>query len=684
MSLDKKLFKAVATTTTTADAAQGLVLHLDANDEDSIEQGGANDGNTNGTWFDIANHDLNVPLVDKASNLQLHLNASDTTSYSGSGNTWTDISGNTRHGAITGATFDSDIRGYFQFDGSANDFVKISDTALVQSNGTNFTVEAWVRRTQTGTLDYIASQSTDDGNSQNWLLRFNNNNTLAWYIYGSNNYMTTSSTYSANVWYHVVALVESDGTSRIYVDGTLVTSSSSGQSAKTSSYNTFIGNLGDGSNATTGDADIALVRIYNVALTASEVGQNYRAGNFFDYDSIYSTDLVTNLDAANYTSGTWADSAGSNNGTVNGASFDKELGNFFNFDGSNDTITVSATDTAPINFSSETHAIAFWVNFNNLTNDDVVLGKFGGSNTTKSFQIQVSNSNKLTVLERDGGSNHTFETTGTFSTGTWAHFTYVRSASQVILYINGALDSTHSASNAINAGSTQDITIGNQASASVYFDGKLGQVKIYSATLTAAQVAQNYLAKKNDYPNGNHATNNGATFTYSSTPYYFDFGGSSDYFTTNLIKNWASVPWSVEVWFNSDVRADDYLWGITDSSGYGVSVSLRGSGNGYNIFLIGVGNLSAGVYNSGQWYQLVYTSDGTTRKAYLNGSFVNSGTAGIDSRANGKPFTIGRYGNYSAGYYDGKVGLVRVFDKELTASEVTANFDADKATYGLS
>ena len=90
MSLDKKLFKAVATTTTTdADAPQGLVLHLDANDEDSIEQ--------DSQWWkykwhmvDISTHNLNIPF-DKASNLQLHLNASDATSRGGSGTTWTDI-----------------------------------------------------------------------------------------------------------------------------------------------------------------------------------------------------------------------------------------------------------------------------------------------------------------------------------------------------------------------------------------------------------------------------------------------------------------------------------------------------------------------------------------------------------------------------------------------------------------
>ena len=118
MPTNRRIFSQdAAAATGDASSAEGLVLHLDANDEDSIESGGANTGAGSGTWFDIANHDLNVPLVDKASNLKLHLNASDTTSYSGSGD-WKDISGSGIDGTISGATFESDTRGYFHFDGS--------------------------------------------------------------------------------------------------------------------------------------------------------------------------------------------------------------------------------------------------------------------------------------------------------------------------------------------------------------------------------------------------------------------------------------------------------------------------------------------------------------------------------------------------------------------------------------
>ena len=126
------------------DAADGLVLHLDANDEDSIESGGANVGNGSGTWFDISTHNLNVPLADKASNLKLHLNASDTTSYSGSGD-WKDISGSGIDGTINGATFESDTRGYFHFDGT-DDTITLSatDSSPINFSSETHTIEFWV------------------------------------------------------------------------------------------------------------------------------------------------------------------------------------------------------------------------------------------------------------------------------------------------------------------------------------------------------------------------------------------------------------------------------------------------------------------------------------------------------------------------------------------------------------
>jgi hypothetical protein len=60
------------------------------------------------------------PLIDTipTNNLQIHLDATKSSSYPGSGTTWFDISGNNRHGTLNGVTFDS--RGFMEFNNTTN------------------------------------------------------------------------------------------------------------------------------------------------------------------------------------------------------------------------------------------------------------------------------------------------------------------------------------------------------------------------------------------------------------------------------------------------------------------------------------------------------------------------------------------------------------------------------------
>ena len=76
--------------------------------------------------------------------LVLHLDARDTNSYSGSGNTWNDLSGNNYNATISGATFNSSGK-YFYFDGS-NDYINTNKTASQFGiYNTNYTMEAVFR-----------------------------------------------------------------------------------------------------------------------------------------------------------------------------------------------------------------------------------------------------------------------------------------------------------------------------------------------------------------------------------------------------------------------------------------------------------------------------------------------------------------------------------------------------------
>jgi hypothetical protein len=81
-----------------------------------------------------------APVVD--SNLQLWLDAGQTTSYPGSGTTWTDLSGAGRNGTLTnGPTYSDTNGGFIVFDGS-NDFVQCTGSLTV----TAATFVCWIRR----------------------------------------------------------------------------------------------------------------------------------------------------------------------------------------------------------------------------------------------------------------------------------------------------------------------------------------------------------------------------------------------------------------------------------------------------------------------------------------------------------------------------------------------------------
>ena len=682
---EKLIIQEAAAATGDADAAEGLVLHLDANDEDSIESGGANTGAGSGTWFDIANHDLNVPLIDKGSNLVLHLNASDTTSYSGSGTTWTDLSTYGNNGTINNATFASDTRGYFDFEESNGDEnVEITDSSSLDIT-TNITLEAWINE-----------ESVDNYHRLFWkngayaLYRGTN----GWnFLTGSDILVHNSDIPSTSTWYHIAATY--DGAyKKLYINGTLVDTDSETASIPTNNNSLFIG--GDGTAARFFDGKVSSVRIYNVALTGSEVAQNYRAGNTFSYSSIYSTDLITNLDAANYTSGTWDDSVGSHNATIYGASFDKELGNYFDFDGSNDYMQIAASTDFNIG-NTKTFEIWHWLD---ITSDETLLyqGNSTYTSSTLQYHFRINAGNYQMLCYNSSGS---FILTGTSSnyfsatTNSWHHiaitFAGATSGSAVKIYLDGIeMKSTTLSANA-NSGS-HPVSIGRReySSAYSYYNGKMGAIKFHSEVLTPAQVAQNYLAKKNDYPNGFNATISGADFdTNSSSPNenYFDFSGAtSDLITipdNDLFDFTANT--SMEVWLTKGTT-NHHIINKKDGASQ-ESWAFWTNGSAFYFYPYNTSNVAPNIVTSSTlnatWNHVTITVGSSLDfELYLNGSSDATGTVSGTMKTDTATVKIGSYNGGIA--YAGKIAMVKFYAKELSASEVTANYNATKATFGIS
>lgn len=199
--------------------------------------------------------------------LVLCLDAFDKNSYPGTGTTWRDVSGNNNTSTLTnGPTFDSGNGGSIFFDGS-NDYV----LTPVNIDANPSSVGAWFNASiVSGDRGIVL---TDDGG---WDKGFEINNG-AFAIHVGTALAGTGVSASADTWYYGF-LTYTNSSISFYVNGVNVWNYGAGPGASTGST-VEIGrayfNGGAGSRFFQGK--IAQVSIYNRALTASEILQNYNA-----------------------------------------------------------------------------------------------------------------------------------------------------------------------------------------------------------------------------------------------------------------------------------------------------------------------------------------------------------------------------------------------------------------------
>jgi len=203
----------------------------------------------------------NVIVTD---GLIFYLDAANSRSYPGSGNTSYDLSGFGNTGSIVNGTgFSSTNNGHFIFDGT-NDQIQFTNTIL--SGSQDFTISSWVQSSGgTGTIfgNYPA------GNLQ----MFYSPSYIGFWLNNNSAYANAPTYYSANIVNLIVQ--RSSGTNlAVYLNGQVI---------KTGSSNSTIGSTSDFRiGASTANVELFQGKIYNIqvynrALTATEITQNYNA-----------------------------------------------------------------------------------------------------------------------------------------------------------------------------------------------------------------------------------------------------------------------------------------------------------------------------------------------------------------------------------------------------------------------
>jgi len=223
----------------------------------------------------IARSIPNVPNMDW---LEVYWDANDTTSYSGSGTTVTDLSGNGVTGALAnGVGFDSEYNA-FSFDG-VND--TIQGTFSGHSLQSGYTMSTWINPINMSDDDYIATFGVGNVGTA-FGINFENSGGLRAFIWGSSTpgivAETLDNTINNGEWIHVTAtFISSSGDINLYINSSVVaTGSGQAITSISSSAPLLLGARNDnGTINRHANVKIANFRLFNRALTADEVWQLY-------------------------------------------------------------------------------------------------------------------------------------------------------------------------------------------------------------------------------------------------------------------------------------------------------------------------------------------------------------------------------------------------------------------------
>ena len=208
--------------------------------------------------------------------------AANVKSYPGSGTIWRDLSGNGNHGTLsTGSIGTVSGSGVMVFTSASADYINCGNNSTLNIIN-SISVESWIKIANTPlTSAVILSKGNVDGgvSTIQYNLHLNTSRSIKFQISdgSSGNTITTTDVVSLNTWTHVVAVLDIDNTmSYVYINGNLSKNQSSLSSLGGTAINLYIGQ-DKYTNRYFFNGEISNVKIYNHALSQSEITQNYNA-----------------------------------------------------------------------------------------------------------------------------------------------------------------------------------------------------------------------------------------------------------------------------------------------------------------------------------------------------------------------------------------------------------------------
>jgi Concanavalin A-like lectin/glucanases superfamily/Secretion system C-terminal sorting domain len=587
------------------------------------------------------------------------------------------------NGTVNGATLTTDRFGNanraYSFDG-VDDNINIGNNSAIRPT-TQLTISSWFNlQNEAGAITGRSILScTDDGGWNFWYDKTTNKIQAFLRRNGSYSVIETNATPYIGLWNHITMTYNGQVT-RLYINGVLIGSNDAGgvfPIQYNNTVNTLIG--AEPAAAFTIDPNyyfqgaIDEVKIFNTALTATQVQNEYLSGN--NYGSQFNNSVKIN--------------------------------------GVNDAITIP--NNAAINFGTGNFAVELWMKSPANNKRELILDKRDdgcvGTGAMWGIEKLVDNSVNFFLNVSGGGLTYVVNISNS-ADNNWHHLSFVREGINMLAYKDGILAGTISTSVVRNVSNTANLGIGTGPcgpfiAGGGFPTGNLDEIRLWNTARTQAQIVANMNSQltgtevglvgywdmnRNGQGAGLTVDNkcvatgaalNGTTVGTASTPIFapavtqqkpgsgnaISFDGVDDNIVTSSLLVPSAGDFTVDFWINDRNNTSGYKefisQGVTGNAPFYI-----GTTTGTGLIRCGDTWLNTGVVMPlNRWIHLTLVKSGTNGILYLDGIQVSTQTNYFIG-VGGSNTTIGRqYGGLSE-FMDASMDEVRIWNTALTQAQI--------------